>query len=193
MIDQMHSGELYFPEDDALVQEQNQYLDLLYEFNHTRPSEVDKRHVIFGKIIPDQGKGCYFEPPFYANWGGKNVHLGDGVYANFNLTCVDDTHIYIGSDTMIGPNVTLATAGHPLDAKLRKEKKQYNLPIHIGENCWIGAGTVIVPGVRIGDNTVIGAGSVVTKDIPANVVAFGVPCKVQKEITPDMKDHYKVL
>lgn len=191
MIDQMHNGELYLPEEDELVEEQNKYLDLLYEFNHTRPSEIEKRNTIFKQIIPDQGKNNYFEPPFYANWGGQNVHLGDGVYANFNFTCVDDTHIYIDSDTMIGPNVTLATAGHPLDPKLREEKNQYNLPIHIGKNCWIGAGSVVVPGVSIGDNVVIGAGSVVTRDIPDNVIAYGVPCKVRTEITHGMKDHYK--
>ena len=95
--------------------------------------------------------------------------MGDYVYANFGLTCVDDTHIYIGEHTMIGPNGALATANHPILPELREKAYQYNLPIRIGYNCWLGAGVIVVPGVTIGDNTVIGAGSVVTKDIPANV------------------------
>ncbi|PND40704.1 maltose acetyltransferase [Leuconostoc mesenteroides] len=192
MSEKQHTGELYLPTSSDLINEQNKYLDLLYDFNQTRPSELKRRDILFHKIIVDQGENCYFEPPFHANWGGKNVHLGDNVYANFNLTCVDDTHIFIGSDTMIGPNVTLATAGHPLDSRLRKDKYQYNLSIHIGNNCWIGAGTIIVPGITIGNNTVIGAGSVVTKDVPDNAVAFGTPCRVQKEIKPDLQDHFKI-
>ena len=111
-----------------------------------------------------------------------NVHLGKKVYANFNLTLVDDTHIYIGDYTLMGPNVTICTAAHPLDPDLREKALQYNKPVHIGRNCWIGAGVIILPGVTIGDNTVIGAGAVVTKDIPANVVAYGNPCRVQKEL-----------
>ena len=104
--------------------------------------------------------------------------MGDYVYANFGLTCVDDTHIYIGEHTMIGPNCVLATANHPILLELREKAYQYNLPIRNGRNCWLGAGVIVVPGVTIGDNTVIGAGSVVTKDIPANIVAVGNPCRV---------------
>ena len=108
--------------------------------------------------------------------------MGDYVYANFGLTCVDDTHIYIGEHTMIGPNCVLATANHPILPELREKAYQYNLPIRIGRNCWLGAGVIVVPGVTIGENTVIGAGSVVTKDIPANVVAVGNPCHVLRPI-----------
>ena len=103
---------------------------------------------------------------------------------------VDDTHIYVGDYTMIGPNVTVATAGHPILPELRKKAYQYNAPVHIGRNCWIGAGTIILPGVSIGDNTVIGAGSVVTKDIPQNVVAVGNPCRVKREINERDKEYY---
>ena len=95
---------------------------------------------------------------------------------------VDDTHIYVGDQTMFGPNVTLSTAGHPILPELREQVYQYNMPIHIGRNCWIGAGAIVLPGVTIGDNTVIGAGSIVTRDIPANVVAVGNPCRVMREI-----------
>lgn len=112
------------------------------------------------------------------------------VYANFNLTVVDDTHVYVGDYTMFGPNVVLATGGHPLNPELRSDGYQYNMPIHIGKNCWIGAGSVIVPGVTIGDNVVIGAGSLVNKDIPSNVLAFGNPCKVYREIGEHDRGYY---
>ena len=132
----------------------------------------------------------YIEAPFYANWGGHHCHFGSNVYANYCLTCVDDTHIYVGDYTMFGPNVTIATAGHPILPELREQVYQYNMPVHIGRNCWIGAGAVIMPGVSIGDNTVIGAGSVVTKDIPANVVAVGNPCRVMREINEHDREFY---
>lgn len=118
------------------------------------------------------------------------MHLGKNVYANFSLTLVDDTHIYIGDCTMLGPNVTIATAGHPILPELREKGLQYNLPVHIGRNCWIGAGAIIMPGVTIGDNSVIGAGSVVTKDIPANVVAVGNPCRVMRPIGDKDREYY---
>lgn len=118
------------------------------------------------------------------------MHFGDNVYANFGLTMVDDTHIYVGDHTMFGPNVTVASAGHPVLPELREKAYQFNMPVHIGKNCWIGAGAVIVPGVTIGDNTVIGAGSVVTKDIPADVVAVGNPCRVLREIGEKDREYY---
>lgn len=188
--DNMHNGKLYDPNDDSVMEEQMVCLDRLYDFNQTRPSEMDKRNVIMKEMMGDVGKDCYIEPPFHANWGGKHVHFGDGVYANFGLTCVDDTHIYVGSHTLFGPNVVLATAGHPMMPELRKHGIQYNMPIHIGENCWLGAGVIVVPGVTIGDNVVIGAGSVVTKDIPSNSVAMGTPCRVVRQINNHDKEYY---
>ena len=133
-------------------------------------------------MFAEIGEGTYIEQPFHANFGGAHCHFGKFVYANFNLTLVDDTHIYVGDNTMFGPNVVVATAGHPISPELRRELYQYNMPVRIGKNCWIGAGVIIVPGVTIGDNTVIGAGSVVTKDIPSGVLAFGNSCRVQREI-----------
>lgn len=106
------------------------------------------------------------------------------------MTLVDDTDIFIGASVMIGPNVTIATAGHPIDPELRKKVAQYNIPVRIGNNVWIGAGAVVLPGVSIGENTVIGAGSIVTKDIPANVVAVGNPCRVLREINEIDKTYY---
>ena len=180
--ERMHTGELYLPDDGDIMREQLERLELLYEFNATRPSELDKRAQLLKKMFAEIGDNCYIEPPLHANWSGKHVHFGDSVYANFGLTLVDDTHIYVGDNTLFSPNVTVATAGHPIQPERRRKAYQYNIPVRIGRNCWIGAGAVIVPGVTIGDNTVIGAGSVVTKDIPANVVAVGNPCRVMRQI-----------
>ncbi len=188
--EKMHSGEIYNPSDDTIFEEQIKCLDRLYDFNMTRPTEIEKRTEMLKEMLAEVGENCYIEPPFHSNWGGKNVHLGKNVYFNFNATLVDDTHIYIGDCTMLGPNVVIATAGHPILPELREKALQFNLPVHIGKNCWLGAGVIVLPGVTIGNNTVIGAGSVVTKDIPANVVAVGNPCKVLREISEHDKEFY---
>ena len=181
IAEKMQNGDLYLPSDDALLERQRQCLEILYDFNTTRPSELQKRTEILRRLLAEIGNDCYIEPPLHANWGCHTL-LGHHVYANFNLTLVDDGDIFIGNYVMFGPNVTLATAGHPIMPQLRLEGMQFNIPIRIGNNVWIGAGTIVLPGVTIGENTVIGAGSVVTKDIPANVVAVGNPCKILREI-----------
>ena len=188
--EKMTSGELYLPDGDEIMSEQLQCLDKLYDFNQTRPTELDKRDAMLKEMFAEIGENCYIEPPLHANWGGAHCHFGKNVYANFNLTLVDDSHIYVGDYTMIAPNVVIATAGHPILPELREKAYQYNMPVHIGRNCWIGAGALIMPGVTIGDNSVIGAGSVVTKDIPANVVAVGNPCKVMREIGEHDRIYY---
>lgn len=188
--EKMHTGELYLPGDPEIMERQIKCLDRLYDFNNTRPTEFSKRESLLKEMFAEIGEGCYIEPPFHSNFGGGHCHFGKMVYANFNLTLVDDTHIYVGDYTMFGPNVTVATAGHPICPELREKVYQYNMPVHIGKNCWIGAGVLIMPGVTIGDNTVIGAGSVVTKDIPANVLAFGSPCRVQREIGEHDREYY---
>lgn len=186
----IHSQKLYFCYDGGeSASEQLKCLEVLYDFNRTRPSESGKRHELMQKLFAGVGKNCYIEPPLHANWG-IHTHLGKNVYANFNLTLVDDTHIFIGDYVMIGPNVTIATAGHPIDPTLRKKVTQFNIPVNIGNNVWIGANSVILPGVTIGENTVIGAGSVVTKNIPENVVAVGNPCRVLREIGEHDKEFY---
>lgn len=180
--DKMHTGEIYDPNDEELIGEQLLRLEKLYDFNATRPLEQKKREALLREMFAEIGTDCYIEPPFHSNWGGKHVHFGSNVYANFNLTLVDDTHIYVGDCVMFGPNVTVATAAHPLDPEKRKHALQYNRPVRIGANVWIGSGAVILPGVTIGENSVIGAGSVVTKDIPSGVVAVGNPCRVIKTV-----------
>ena len=184
MKERLHTG------DDEILEEQFQCQEKLYDYNQTRPSEGEKRSKLLKEMFAEIGDGCYIEPPLRANWGGHFVHFGKNIYANFNLTLVDDTHIYVGDATMFGPNVTIATAGHPIFPELREQAYQYNMPVRIGKNCWLGAGVIVMPGVTIGDNTVIGAGSIVTKDIPANVVAVGNPCRVMREIGEHDREYY---
>lgn len=188
--EKIHSGQIYWPSDDSIMTEQLGYLDLMDEYNRTPRRMQKERAELLPKLFAEVGEGSYIESPFYANWGGHHVHLGKYVYANYGVTFVDDTHIYVGDCTMLGPNVVIATAGHPIDPELRGRGLQYNLPVHIGKNCWLGAGVIVMPGVTIGDNTVIGAGSVVTRDIPSGVVAVGNPCRVLREVGQHDREYY---
>ena len=188
--EKLHSGELYDPCDSSVMQEQRICLEKLYAFNQTRPSELNQRAAMLRDMFAEIGENCYIEPPLHTNWGGRHVHFGKNIYANFNLTLVDDTHIYVGDYTMFGPNVTVATAGHPICPELRDKGLQYNMPVRIGKNCWLGAGVIVLPGVTIGDNVVIGAGSVVTKDVPSNVVAVGNPCRILREVGEQDREFY---
>ena len=188
--EKIHSGDIYYPSDEDIMAEQLSLLDLMDEYNATPRRLQKERGEMLKKLFAEVGENCYIESPYFANWGGHHVHLGSNVYANAGLKLVDDTHIYIGDCTMLGPNVVLATAGHPIDPELRGRGLQYNLPVRIGRNCWLGAGVIVMPGVTIGDNTVIGAGSVVTKDIPANVVAVGNPCRVLREVGDRDREYY---
>ena len=188
--EKIHSGDIYQPMGDDILDEQLAYLDLMDQYNATSRVYRKLREEMLPKLFAEVGENCYIESPFYANWGGHHVHLGKGVYSNYGLTLVDDTHIYIGDYTMLGPNVVIATAGHPINPQLRQKGLQYNVPVHIGKNCWLGAGVIVMPGVTIGDNTVIGAGSVVTKDIPSGVVAVGNPCRVLREIGEHDRNFY---
>ena len=190
MKNKLHTGELYLPGDAEIMREQIKCLEKLYDFNATRPSELEKREELLREMFAEIGEGCYIEPPLHSNWGGHHVHFGRYVYANFGLTLVDDTHIYVGDCTMFGPNVVVATAGHPILPELREKGYQYNAPVRIGRNCWIGAGAIFVPGVTVGDNVVVGAGSVVTKDLPDNVVAVGNPCRVLREVNERDREFY---
>lgn len=188
VLDIMHSPGIYFCDDDEMDAAQKEQLDLLYDFNATRPRDPKRREIaerLFGSI----GEGVYLEPPVHANWG-ISTHFGDHVYANFNLTLVDDGEIVIDDHTMIGPNVTLVTTGHPIRPDLRERVAQFSEPIHIGRNVWIGANVTVLPGVTIGDNAVIGACSLVTKDVPANSVAVSTPARVVREIGEHDRAYY---
>ena len=190
--EKMVKGLIYNPGDEKIMSEQLQYQDKLWEFNQLKPSQYSEKIKYMKEMFAECGDNCYIELPFRANWGGHHVHFGSGIYANSNLTIVDDGHVYVGDKVMFGPNVMIATANHPIEPTLRAKGLQYNKDVYVGENTWIGAGVIIVPGVRIGKNTVIGGGSVVTKDIPDNVVAVGNPCRVLREVSEhDKKYFYK--
>ena len=190
MKERMHQELLYMPDEAEIMEEQVRCQELLYDYKRTRPSQKEERNRLLLEMFAELGENCYVEPPLHANFGGKFVHFGKNIYANYNLTLVDDTHIYVGDGVLFGPNVILTTAGHPVDPELRKKNLQFNASIHIGKNCWIGAGAILLPGVSIGENSVIGAGSVVTKDIPANVVAVGNPCRVLRKIGEKDREFY---
>lgn len=188
--ERMLAGLVYDPADEEVYAEQIEYQKALREFNKLAQDDFAAKEKYMKEVFSECGENCYIEQPFYANWGGHHVHFGSNIYANFGLTLVDDGHIYIGDCVMFGPHVTVATANHPVNPELRLKAYQYNRDVHIGNNVWIGAGTVIVPGVTIGENSVIGAGSVVTKDIPENVVAAGNPCRVMREIGERDREFY---
>lgn len=183
-------GMVYCYDDPTLLSNQHIYQNKMIEYNQTMPNETEKRQQLLPEVFAKVGKGCTVEPPLNANWGCKHVHLGNGIYINSNITFVDDEHIYIGDNSLIAPNVVFSTSGHPILPTLREHHYVYNLPIHVGKNVWIGSGVQVMPGITIGDNSVIGAGSVVTNDIPANVVAYGVPCHVIREIGEKDREYY---
>ena len=188
--ERMIAGLIYDPGEETIAQDQLEIQDKLWEFNQLKPSQLEEKEKYMKENFAECGEGCFIELPLHANWGGKHVHMGSYVYANTNLTLVDDGHIYIGDKVMFGPNVVVATANHPINAELRGKGLQYNKDVYIGENTWIGAGVVIVPGIKIGKNVIIGAGSIVTKDIPDNVVAVGNPCKVIREVGEHDREYF---
>ena len=186
--ERMAKGYLWY-DTGAYFEEQARAKDLMYEFNHSRPSEEEKRRALQKEMFGSIGDHCIIQQPVTI-MRGKTVRIGDYCYFNSNTFFVDDYDITIGDWVLFGPNVTIATTGHPIDPELRATGAMYSFPVRIGNGVWIGSNTVIMPGITIGDNAVIGAGSVVTKDIPANVVAFGNPCHVRRPITERDKKYY---
>ncbi|UED87324.1 maltose acetyltransferase domain-containing protein [Streptomyces profundus] len=184
----MRAGRLYIDVGEGLDEERGRCQELLYDFNHTRPSATEERARLLGELLGAFGEGGWIEPPLRMAYGSR-VHIGKNFYANFNLTLVDDVEVYIGDRVMIGPNVTVTTTGHPVDPGLRVGGTQFSFPVRIGHDVWIGSNVVLLPGVTIGDGSVIGAGSVVTRDVPERVVAVGNPCRVLRPIT-ERDQHY---
>lgn len=187
-----NSGLIYDSVDEEFLNYQHELVQRINDFNQTPETKegLKKRDEILKEALGTYGDGLYVIPPIYANSGLSNVHVGKNVVINFNNNFVDDGDIYIGSDTMIGPNCTFATAVHPTSPRLRRSKLQFNKPIHIGENVWLGGNVTVLPGVSIGENSIVGAGSIVTKDIPANVIAVGNPARVLREITEKDDEFY---
>ena len=161
------------------------------EYNELPADDFKRKDELIRQILGKVGKDVWIESPFYCDYG-YNIEVGDNFYTNFNCTILDVGKVIIGDNVMLAPNVAIYTAGHPIHPDSRNSGYEYGISITIGNNVWIGGNTVVNPGVNIGDNAVIGAGSVVTKDIPANVIAVGVPCRVIREITEaDRKYYYK--
>ena len=188
--ERMTHGLIYDTCDKEIMEMQRPYKEKIWEFNQLSPFEDDKKQAYMQEVFAECGEGCYVELPLRASWGGAHIHFGNGVYANTNVTFIDDGHIYVGNRVLIGPNVVITTANHPLDPELRKYEMQYNMDVHIGDNVWLGAGAIVLSGVHIGNNSVIGAGSIVTRDIPENVLAVGTPCHVLREIGARDREFY---
>lgn len=188
MKERIESGKLFTDYCEGLAEDRDNAKRRMIAFNATGPDSMKERTQWMNEIFGKETK-AWIEPPFYFCYG-TNIKLGEDVYINFNCNFVDDTTITIGNKVMFGPAVTIATVGHPIHPEYRGY--MYADPVIIEDNCWIGAGAIICPGVTIGENSVIGAGSVVTKDIPANSVAVGNPCRVVRTINEhDRKYYYK--
>jgi maltose O-acetyltransferase len=179
--EKMLAGELYDALDPQLTEERIKARLLLKALNESREDEPENRMEILKELIPHAGAGLWLQPPFYCDYG-YNLKLGERVFFNFNCVVLDVMPVTIGSRTLFGPNVQIYTAMHPMDHKERATGLEFAKAITIGEDVWIGGGAIICPGVTIGHRSVIGAGSVVTKDIPADVVAAGNPCKVIRSL-----------
>jgi len=180
------AGELYKASDVELSAERKIARELTYKFNNLPPEAEQERKEIIRKLFAKTGERFLIEPPFRCDYG-KNIFIGNNFYANFNLVILDCAKTEIGDNVLIGPNVGIYPAGHPVHYELRLQEFEFAHPVRIGNNVWIGGNVVINPGVTIGDNSVIGSGSVVTKDIPANVVAAGNPCRVLRAVTDEDK------
>lgn len=192
------SGEIYNCSDEDFIEYQHHLVQKIYEYNHTPETDLGlkKREQILKETVGIYGENLTITPPVDANCGLDSVSFGKNVYVNYNCSFVDDGNISFGDYSMIGPNVTFATAAHPISPKLRQNQLQYNKSINIGKNVWIGAGAIILPGVTIGDNSIIGAGSIVNKDVQSNIIVAGNPAKKIRSITEkddQIYDHDKII
>jgi maltose O-acetyltransferase len=178
--EKMVAGELYDPLDPELVRARERARDLCHTLNHTRESQQQERRAVLRQLFGSGGDTVWMQPPFHCDYG-TNIHLGHRVFFNFNCVVLDVCDVRIGDDTLLGPGVQVLTPLHPTDAALRR-RQEFGKPIEIGADVWIGAGALILAGVRIGPRAVIGAGSVVTRDVPADVFAAGNPCRVIRDL-----------
>ncbi len=180
--DRMLAGELYDSLDPELVEQRNRTRDLCRLLNESLRVDAEGSRRVLERLLGSGGDSVLMQPPFYCDYG-SNIHLGTRVFFNFNCVVLDVCEVRIGSYTMFGPAVQILTPMHPLDARTRRER-EYGKPVFIGDDVWVGAGALILPGVRIGSRSVIGAGSVVTRDVPDDVFAAGNPCRVIRPIDP---------
>jgi maltose O-acetyltransferase len=181
--ERMLAGDLYIADDPVLARESRRAAELYGAYNATSPDDADARRSILAELLGSFGDGSEIRPPFYCDYGYQ-THIGAGTFLNFGVVALDVAPITIGDDVQIGPLVQLLTPTHPIDAEQRRAKWEAAEPIAIGDNVWLGGGVIVCPGVTIGDDTVVGAGAVVTRDLPAGVVAAGVPARVIRELQP---------
>lgn len=174
---------------DGLSEDRMRAKEILFDYNNCRPSQVEERQRLLRLLLGRIGQSFNIEQPFRCDYG-YNIEIGENFYANYGCVILDVGKVTIGNNVQFAPNVSILTAGHPLHPQSRNSGYEYGIPIQIGDNVWLGASVIINPGVSIGENTVIGAGSVVTKDIPANVVAAGNPCRVLRAITDEDRKYY---
>ncbi|TWV12464.1 sugar O-acetyltransferase [Bacteroidaceae bacterium HV4-6-C5C] len=178
------SGEPYNANyDRELVEERARCKSICFEYNHTPPSNGERRNAIISKLFGKVGNNFLVEQPFYCDYG-YNIEIGENLFINYNCVILDGAKVTFGDNVFIGPGCGFYTVEHPLDVVQRNEGLEYAYSIAVGNNVWIGAQVVVLSGVTIGENTVIGAGSVVTKDIPANVIAAGNPCRILRRRKP---------
>lgn len=183
--EKMLAGMLYDADhDQTLVRERLFCKDLCHEFNLLLPSQLEERQAILKKLLGKTKTSFFITAPFWCDYG-YNIEIGEGFYTNHNCVILDCAKVSFGDHVLIGPGCGFYTAGHPIDAELRKQSLEYARPITVGDDVWIGGGVQVLPGVTIGSNVVIGSGSVVTKDIPDGVVAAGNPCRVIRPITEE--------
>lgn len=179
--DEMMSGKPYDATHPELIEKLTRAKDLIWEYNSLRPSDIEGRDRLLKTLLGKYGEAPFIVQPFYCDYG-ENIHVGDRFFANFNFTVLDEGLVTIGDDVFIGPNVGIYTACHPTDPVQRNTRVEWAEPVTIGNNVWIGGGVTILPGVTIGDNCTIGGGSVVVRDIPANSIAVGNPCRVIRKV-----------
>jgi maltose O-acetyltransferase len=179
--ERMLAGDLYIADDAELTRDSRRAAELYAAYNASSPHDAEERRRILGELLGSFGEDSEIRPPFYCDYGYQ-THIGAGTFLNFGVVALDVARITIGDDVQIGPLVQLLTPTHPVDAEQRRAKWEAAEPIAIGDNVWLGGGVIVCPGVTIGEDTVVGAGAVVTRDLPAGVVAAGVPARVIRDI-----------
>ncbi len=179
--EKMLANEPYIAIDPELQKMHLKAQNLLHSFNFSLPDEIEQRQEIIQKLFGAVGRNVEIKPPFFCDYG-CHIFAGDNIYINYDCVILDCNKVYLGSNVLLAPKVQIYTAYHPIEPEIRKTNLEMAAPVTINDNVWIGGGAIVCPGVTIGENSAIGAGSIVTKDIPANVVAVGNPCRVIREI-----------
>lgn len=189
-LERMLAGLPYLANKDGLQEARMAAQALLYQYNNLPPHRWEEQRGLMGQLLGGFGENSVVLPPLRCDYG-KHIFVGKETFINYNLTVLDVCHVTIGDRTLIGPNVSIYAAGHPIAPEDRATQWEYGAPVHIGNDVWIGGSCVILAGVNIGEGSVVGAGSVVTRDVPPNTVVVGNPARVLREITPQDRETWK--